>query len=103
MDTEKKGAFNKYYGATEETLQAERKPIIERKIKRQFQEAVDKCINTRLQAEERIEKLRARCAESYDVDEILSVSLDLSDAESTIAALKAEYRIMFDEDLTVGE
>lgn len=92
------GLFQKYFEATPETLKAESRELTERKIKRIMEAGHDDAEKTKIEAEEKLSKVRQNLAE-YDLNSVLEAKATVKQAEETQAAIEAEYKEFFDVPL----
>jgi len=102
MSTEKKGLFEKLYGAGKEVLDAINKPLVRKALKRKLASAFDDTIKRIATSEKELSKLRADF-ENYDVNAILKHRQEINDCLLIQADLKAEYKELFDAEMKIED
>ncbi len=88
--------FDKLYSATDELREKARKPFVKKKLKREFETAIDSAEMQKLEAEERIHALQ-NDIKSYDLNLYLELRSDLEAIERTIEVLKKHKEEMFNK------
>lgn len=94
-----KGIFEQLYSATEETLKKLQRPLVERKLKRKMQSALDDAEGRKIQAEERLTKARKEF-DNYDINDVLRAKKEIKQCEDLVKEIKLEYREYFGEEIT---
>jgi len=94
--------FDTLFGMSDDKKKAERKPLVERKIKRQFQAAHDDVDGQEIDALEHKTAAFGKL-EKLDVNSLLDAQKVLNAAGKTKAAISALYKELFDEDLVPAE
>lgn len=97
--SDEKNMFQKLYKATKEIFDAVKMPLIERALKRKFQEAVDSAESQKLDAEIAMQKLQENI-QNYDLNEYLKQKAKIEAAERTSNTLRAHYEELFGEKLS---
>lgn len=93
--------FERMYTATKESLDAAKKPFIERSLKRRFEAAWDDCENKKIDAQVAIQSL-SESIKDYDLNGFLAKRQIVKDAVETQNAIVEHYKEMFGEDLKRG-
>lgn len=91
--------FDELYGAAQEVIDAAKKPLIEKKVKRGFAAAIDSLESAKIDAQEAIEKARVEVANG-NVEAIAAISeknCEIAEIDLQITALTAEQEAMFAE------
>jgi hypothetical protein len=94
-----KGIFEQLYSATEEVLKKMQKPLVERKLKRKQQSALDDAENRKILAEEKLNKARKEF-DNYDINDILRAKKEIKTCEELATEIRKEYKEYFGEELT---
>ena len=94
--------FDELYSMSDDKKKLEKKPLLERRIKRNFQAALDDVDGQELDALETKQAAFSKL-EKLDVNCILDISKVLTRAGNTKAEIKKIYKELFDEELTPAD
>ena len=90
--------FDELYGMTDDAKKKERKALVERKIKRNFQAALDNVDGQEIDAAE-CKAAAFESIENLDINGLLDAEEVLQATGKTKEAVKAIYKELFDEVL----
>lgn len=90
--------FDALYAAGKDVIDAARKPLAERQLRRKFQTAYDNAATAKLEAEINIQKGQEDLS-SYDLTKVIQLKESIKDAEYTMSAIADHYAEMFGESL----
>lgn len=93
-----KNLFDTLYAAGQDVIDAARKPLAERQLRRKFQTAYDNAATAKLEAEVRVQELQENL-KSYSLESVLRYKQEIADQEFTMAAIATHYEEMFGEPL----
>lgn len=96
------GLFDTLYAAGKEVHDAVKKPLVKNKIKRKLSSAYDDASAKIGEAELKIQKVRENF-EEYNINTILEQKKLIDQARDLQEEIKAEYRELFDKEMTLEE
>lgn len=91
--------FDKLYAAGQDVIDAARKPLAERQLKRKFQTAYDTAATEKLESEVKVQTA-LEDMKAYDLNSVLMAKASIRDAEYTMTQIADHYAEMFGESLT---
>ncbi len=96
------GIFNQLYKIKEEVKDALNKPLVERKVRRQFESALDTLEKAKIDGEEKLSKAREKIANGEGTDKdftaLAEAKVSLSDIDLQIKTLTDERDAFFSAD-----
>ena len=100
MSDTKKTLIDKLLDAKEEIIKAAKKPYIKKKVKRQFESALDSLDEQVTDMDMKITELHGEMIESPDksndyIRQIAQLKLDIEDAEDMKRVIEAEFKKLF--------
>lgn len=90
--------FDKLYGADDQTVSAEKKPLVRKALKRKFYAAFDDAEGQKLDAMTKMDNLR-RNFDNLDLNAILAQRTLIDTLTKMQDSLKEEFQITFGEQL----
>lgn len=90
--------FDKLYAAGQDVIDAARKPLAERQLKRKFQTAYDNVVTTKLESELAVQSALENMKD-YNLQRVLEAKAAIKDADYTMEQIAAHYAEMFGESL----
>lgn len=90
--------FEKFWNMTKEVAKEMKKPLIERSLRRKLASAADSCDDTIIDVETKISKLHEDL-ENLDINEMLKLRVQKSNAIKTKAEIESYYEELFSEKL----
>lgn len=79
-----------------------KKPSVKRSLKRKYESAADEAIEQRIEAEFKLNELRMK-VDDLNLNKILELRETIESTTMTIDTLKEEYKLMFDEELSIKD
>jgi hypothetical protein len=98
MAAEKTGYFAKNFSQTKEEAKISKQPLIEKKLKRNFEAAFDSAQSQKIDAQAKIEDLRANI-DNFNIQSIIDQVEVVDAADRTMALIKLEYAAAFDTQI----
>jgi len=95
------GKFDKFYGADDSTITAEKKPLVKQALKRKFYAAYDDAEGKKLDANGQLESLR-RNFTNININGIIATQDEIAQLTRAQEVLKAEYQAMFGEPMNTS-
>ena len=90
--------FNKMYSAGKDVIDAARKPLAEKKLKRKFQVAWDNADAQKIDAEESLNNCLEKI-DSYNLSKVLEYKTTIKDADQIKKQIEEHYLQMFGEEM----
>lgn len=96
------GLFDKLYSAGKEVIDAAKKPLIKKSIKRKLHSAHDDAEDKINQAEIILQNLRSDF-QKYDVNKILEEQAKIAKLKGLQKDIQAEYRELFSKEMPLSD